>query len=317
MKIGLRTIKTAIGAAIALLIAEAIGLAYPTSAAIITVLSVTNTKRSTAKTAIGRVLSLTLALAVALICFSILGFNAIAFGLYLLIFIPFSVKFKLSEGIAVSSVLITHFLSDGRFSWPAIANEYLLMIIGVGCALAVNLYMPDTEKRIQEDQLVVEVIMRDLLQEMATYLNQSSKEAMLFQMCQSLADFIKEAQNNARQFEENRFVGANHYYFEYFAMRRLQLRILNNMLTILQDLSATEEEAHELQELLNFTSETLAEDNDGKAIQEKIAETNQKYRQKDLPDSREAFENRAQLFQLFQLFQEFIEIKASFHRQQK
>lgn len=317
MKIGLRTVKTAVGAAIALLIAEAIGLAYPTSAAIITVLSVTNTKRSTARTAVGRILSLTLALAVALICFSILGFHAIAFGLYLLIFIPFSVKFKLSEGIAVSSVLITHFLSDGRFSGPAIANEYLLMTIGVGCALAVNLYMPDTEKRIQEDQLVVEVMMKDLLQEMSEYLNQSSKEAMLFQVCYSLADFIKEAQDNARQFEENRFVGANHYYFEYFAMRRLQLRILSNMLTILQDLSATEEEARELRELLNFTSETLAEDNDGKAIQVKIAETDQKYRQKDLPDSREAFENRAQLFQLFQLFQEFIEIKASFHRQQK
>lgn len=49
MKIGLRNIKTAVVAPVALLLATGINLESASSAAIITILTVTNTKRSTAK----------------------------------------------------------------------------------------------------------------------------------------------------------------------------------------------------------------------------------------------------------------------------
>ena len=168
MKIGLRTIKTAVAAPIALLLAGGLSLESAASAAIITILTVTNTKRSTAK---NRLFSLTLATSIAAICFSLLGFHPIVFGLYLLFFIPLSIQFDLAEGIAVSSVLITHYLAAGEMPVPLIINEYLLMIIGVGCALAANLYMPNTEKKIQEDQAVVEVSMKKMLGQMSAYLN--------------------------------------------------------------------------------------------------------------------------------------------------
>lgn len=226
MKIGLRTIKTAVAAPIALLLAGGLSLESAASAAIITILTVTNTKRSTAKTALNRLFSLTLATSIAAICFSLLGFHPIVFGLYLLFFIPLSIQFDLAEGIAVSSVLITHYLAAGEMPVPLIINEYLLMIIGVGCALAANLYMPNTEKKIQEDQAVVEVSMKKMLGQMSAYLNQPAKEELLT----------------------------------------------------------------------------------------KIAETDQRYQQKKLPESRQSFEERAMLFQLFRLFQDFIEIKAGFNR---
>ena len=175
MKIGLRTIKTAVAAPIALLLAGGLSLESAASAAIITILTVTNTKRSTAKTALNRLFSLTLATSIAAICFSLLGFHPIVFGLYLLFFIRLSIQFDLAEGIAVSSVLITHYLAAGEMPVPLIINEYLLMIIGVGCALAANLYMPNTEKKIQEDQAVVEVSMKKMLGQMSAYLNQPAK----------------------------------------------------------------------------------------------------------------------------------------------
>ncbi|WP_414630000.1 aromatic acid exporter family protein [Enterococcus faecalis] len=46
MKIGLRTVKTAISAALAMIIAEKLGLLYAPSAGIISVLSVTSTKKN-------------------------------------------------------------------------------------------------------------------------------------------------------------------------------------------------------------------------------------------------------------------------------
>ena len=277
-------------------------------------MTVTNTKRSTAKTALNRLFSLTLATSIAAICFSLLGFHPIVFGLYLLFFIPLSIQFDLAEGIAVSSVLITHYLAAGEMPVPLIINEYLLMIIGVGCALAANLYMPNTEKKIQEDQAVVEVSMKKMLGQMSAYLNQPAKEELLRQECLSLRDFVREAQVRAQEYEENRFFSGNSYYFEYFAMRRLQLKVLSDMLQILNRLDAEPEDVQELQELFEFTAQTLAEDNDGAEILTKIAETDQRYQQKKLPESRQSFEERAMLFQLFQLFQDFIEIKAGFNR---
>ena len=314
MKIGLRTIKTAVAAPIALLLAGGLSLESAASAAIITILTVTNTKRSTAKTALNRLFSLTLATSIAAICFSLLGFHPIVFGLYLLFFIPLSIQFDLAEGIAVSSVLITHYLAAGEMPVPLIINEYLLMIIGVGCALAANLYMPNTEKKIQEDQAVVEVSMKKMLGQMSAYLNQPAKEELLRQECLSLRDFVREAQVRAQEYEENRFFSGNSYYFEYFAMRRLQLKVLSDMLQILNRLDAEPEDVQELQELFEFTAQTLAEDNDGAEILTKIAETDQRYQQKKLPESRQSFEERAMLFQLFRLFQYFIEIKAGFNR---
>lgn len=314
MKIGLRTIKTAVAAPIALLLASGLNLESATSAAIITILTVTNTKRSTAKTALNRLFSLTLATLIAFICFSLLGFHPLAFGLYLLLFIPLSIRFDLAEGIAVSSVLITHYLVAGEMPLSLVVNEYLLMVIGISCALAANLYMPNTEKKIQEDQAVVEVFMKKMLGQMSAYLNQPDKEEQLRKECLSLRDFVRDAQIRAQEFEENRFFFGNSYYFEYFAMRRLQLKVLTDMLQILNRLDAEPEDVQELRELFEFTAQTLAENNDGSVILAKIAETDQRYQQKRLPENRQAFEERAKLFQLFQLFQVFIEIKAGFNR---
>jgi uncharacterized membrane protein YgaE (UPF0421/DUF939 family) len=314
MKIGLRTIKTAVAAPVALLLATGINLESASSAAIITILTVTNTKRSTAKTALNRLFSLTLATAIAAACFLILGFHPITFGLYLLVFIPLSIRLGLSEGIAVSSVLITHYLAAGEMPVSLIINEYLLMIIGVSCALAANLYMPNTEKKIQEDQVVVEVSLKRMLEKMSAYLNQPAKEELLRQECLSLRGFVRQAQERAQEFEENHFFSGNSYYFEYFAMRRLQLKVLSDMLQILNRLDAAAEDVQELRELFEFTAQTLAEDNDGAAILEKIDEADQRYQQKKFPESRQACEERAMLVQLFQLVQEVIELKAGFYR---
>lgn len=116
MKIGLRTVKTAISAALAMIIAEKLGLLYAPSAGIISVLSVTSTKKTSVMTGIYRLLSLALATILAYICFTFLGFTAIAFGIFLLLFIPAAVYFQLSDGIVVSSVLVTHYLVEKNLS---------------------------------------------------------------------------------------------------------------------------------------------------------------------------------------------------------
>ncbi len=73
------------------------------SAGIIALLSVGNTKRSTLYTGIYRITAFILATLVAFISFSVLGYTILGFGLFLLLFIPVTNDFKLTEGIVVNS----------------------------------------------------------------------------------------------------------------------------------------------------------------------------------------------------------------------
>ena len=81
MKIGLRTVKTAISAALAMIIAEKLGLLYAPSAGIISVLSVTSTKNICHDRNLSFVI-LSFSNYFSVYLFYFLGFTAIAFGIF-------------------------------------------------------------------------------------------------------------------------------------------------------------------------------------------------------------------------------------------
>lgn len=313
MKIGLRTIKTVIASVLAILIATQLHLLYATAAGIIAILSVGNTKKTSLKSGLGRVLSLGLAIILSFICFTTLGFHTWAFGVFLLVFIPLSVRFNLADAIVVNSVLITHFLVEKNFSWQMILNETLLMTIGVGLALLLNLYMPDNEKQLKEDIKAIEEDFRTIIFAMAAHLN-LEKIAPLDDACLDLRSKLRAALNQAHIHQKNQWISEEDYYSEYFSMRLAQLRILRDMVNLLIEIDIDGLFVDELRKVLISTAENFAEENDGKLILWQIEAVYQNYRQKPLPQTREEFENRALLFQFLQSFRSFVEIKAIFYQ---
>lgn len=319
-RIGLRTIKTAVSATLAILIATQFHLEYPTAAGIIALLSVSNTKRSSLKLGIYRLLSLTLATCLSLLCFQLLGYNAIAFGIFLLLFIPLAVMGNMSDGIVVSSVLITHYLVVQKFSLAIIVNAYLLMIIGVGLAWLVNLYMPNVEKHLKEDQQKIELSFRKVLREMAEFFVPNAEKGLGNQcdsLIQELEKAIQTGENWARTHAENQMREQNRYYQHYFDMRRIQVQMLKEMLQLLKEIEIEQVSGQAMQELFLYTAQTFAEENDGMKIAEKIACIYRSYQELPLPKTRIEFENRARLYQLLSQFQTFIEIKIGFYYQKK
>ncbi|HJD14672.1 MAG TPA: aromatic acid exporter family protein [Candidatus Enterococcus stercoripullorum] len=316
MKIGLRTIKTVIASVLAILIATQLHLLYATAAGIIAILSVGNTKKTSLKSGLGRVLSLGLAIVLSFICFMILGFHPWAFGVFLLVFIPLSVRFNLADAIVVNSVLITHFLVEKSFSWQMILNETLLMTIGVGLALLLNLYMPDNEKQLKEDIKAIEEDFRTIIFAMAAHLN-LEKMAPLDDACLDLRAKLRAALNQAHIHQKNQWISEEDYYSDYFSMRLAQLRILRDMVNLLIEIDIDGLFVDELRKVLISTAENFAEENDGKLILWQIEAVYQNYRQKPLPQTREEFENRALLFQFLQSFRSFIEIKAIFYQKEQ
>lgn len=316
MKIGLRTIKTVIASVLAILIATQLHLLYATAAGIIAILSVGNTKKTSLKSGLGRLLSLGVAIILSFICFTTLGFHPWAFGVFLLVFIPLSVRFNLADAIVVNSVLITHFLVEKSFSWQMILNETLLMTIGVGLALLLNLYMPDNEKQLKEDIKAIEEDFRTIIFAMAAHLN-LEKIAPLDDACLDLRSKLRAALNQAHIHQKNQWLSEEDYYSDYFSMRLAQLRILRDMVHLLIEIDIDGLFVDELRKVLISTAENFAEENDGKLILWQIEAVYQNYRQKPLPQTREEFENRALLFQFLQSFRSFVEIKAIFYQNEQ
>lgn len=131
MRIGMRTVKTVVSSMLSMVTAQMFSLLFWPSAGIIALLSVGNTKRSTLRTGMLRIAAFILATVIAFISFFIFDYTILGFGLFLLLFIPLTVGLKLTDGIVVNSVLVTHYLSEKNMSWSLIGNAASLMAIGV------------------------------------------------------------------------------------------------------------------------------------------------------------------------------------------
>ena len=63
-------------------------------------------------------------------------------GIFLLMFTPLCMKWGIQEGISVNTVLMTHILAEGSMGMADIANEALLLFVGTGMGVLLNLYIP-------------------------------------------------------------------------------------------------------------------------------------------------------------------------------
>ncbi|AQP54304.1 hypothetical protein CBF34_03365 [Vagococcus penaei] len=312
MRIGLRTIKTVIAAVLAILLANFFGLTAPTTAGIIAILSVTNTKKSSFKVGFGRIVALLGALLIAYGCYSLLGYNAFAFGLFLLIYIPLAARFKVAEAIPVNSVLITHFLMAQSMSLDLVLNAIYLLLIGVGLALVANLYMPNVEKEIKTNQQVVDETIQFILMKLSRSLSQSATFEECDVLLEGLSKSIKQGTVYARNHQENRLLTSSGYHFEYFQMRRMQLSVLESMTRLIREIDVDSDVAKEVSTLLATISKEYGEKNDAQALKEQVEQVYNVYVGKPLPATRSEFENRARLYQLLNDIQLFIDIKVNF-----
>lgn len=308
-------IKTVVAATLAMIAADQLQLQYATAAGIIAILSVGNTKKTTLNVGVGRLASLAMATMIAYFCFTLFGYTAVVFGLFLLLFIPLADYFKLTDGIVVNSVLITHFLIEKEFTLELVRNEFLLMILGVGIALLFNLYMPDKEENLKDMIRKLEDNFREMLFEISEKINRPEMKTAVPANCHQLLNEIIDAQKQAQLHRENHWKSDEIYYESYFSMRRVQLRILLEMVELLEEIQVEEILVEDLRLLLQYSATTFSEKNDGQQLLKRIQAVYDVYQMKDLPASRYEFENRARLFQFLQLFKSFVEVKVEFFGQ--
>lgn len=313
MPIFQRTIKLILATVLAIYLAAFLGLNYATSAGIIAILSILDTRKSSFKMARDRLFSTLLALAIAWLTFSILGFEVWTLALYLLLYVPTAYHFKWEAGIAPSTVLVTHLLLEKNTSLTFLGNELAIFLIGAGLALLFNLYMPSQAKKIQAYHEEVKDLLKQILLRFESFLlnGDGRNEATLIA---ELDRTLDEALQVVYLDRHNQVFNQTNYEVHYFEMRRAQNKILRNMAKNINSCQLEARESVILASLFERTAQQLSRENPALELLEDIALFHQTFRQRPLPQTRQEFETRATLFQLLQDMEEFIQLKVDFYQ---
>ena len=328
-------LKVALGSALSIWIAGSFGLLYSPSAGIITLLSIQNTRRETLSIAVRRLLAFLLSIGVAYIVFSLMGYTFAAFGVFLLFFVGLCLVIGLQEGISMNAVLMTHFLVEGHMKPALIGNEVLLLIIGMGIGILINMIMPKYKDKIRREQTEVEKEMKRILSGLADTLR--SKEACLIQgggygsseeegnmlppVPEDIGkgveftdlDFILEGLL-IKAYEDvgNTILNNTKYLVAYLEMRKLQVEVLKSIAGHIGSIPVILRQSLPLADFLEHVSASFHELNNAIGLLAELKELNRHYKKEALPVTREEFEYRATLFQVLKELEYFLLLKRNF-----
>ncbi|WP_077621639.1 aromatic acid exporter family protein [Sediminibacillus massiliensis] len=311
MKIGYRTIKTAIGTPVAIWLAQLLQLDNFVSAGIITILCIQPTRKRSFLSSWHRFGACLLAMIFSFGIFETLGFHPLSIGILLILFIPATVKLKLTPGIVTSSVIILHLYSSSNISVSLIINELILIFVGIGMALILNLYMPSLETDLVDLQERVEDNFKTILKEIAIYLREG-RETWTGKELQETEDYLKEAERLVSRDIENHLLRDKHTFFDYFVMRKKQFELLRRMLPLISQMNRLYEQNYRMADFFDELSEAVNPGNTAKLHLQTLKELRGTFDEDDLPKTREEFETRANLFRLLHEIEQYLVLKRTF-----
>ncbi|MDY4166086.1 MAG: aromatic acid exporter family protein [Fournierella sp.] len=308
----LRVAKYALGGLLASFFAALLGLSYSTSAGVIAILSIQTTRKQTLALVLRRFTAFFAAMALAFGCFSLLGYHLIAFGLFLLLFAAFCQWFGLQEALVMNTVLVLHLYAERTMNLFWLRNELLLLLIGAGIGILVNLYMPGAAKAIRQSQAQVEQAFRDILQRMADRLLTRSKQGYTDSCFAPLEQQLEGLARKARENQDNALLSDQWYFVNYVSMRQRQLTVLRRIYDNIHRLDQVPEQALSIADLLEEISRSFHEHNNAAALLQKLHGMQISMRDEPLPQSRAEFENRALLYRVLYDLEDFLQLKADF-----
>lgn len=307
-----RTVKLVLATVLAIALADYLGLSYTTSAGIIAILSVLDTRRSSIKIAGQRLISAILALVIASILFYLFGYHLWVVALYMAIYVPLAYFFDVAVGIPPITVLVLHLYLEKTVSPTWLWNELSLFLIGAGVALGLNLYMPSKQSRIEAYHARVEEKLKAILMRFNEFLlkGDGTNEAVLIG---ELDQLLSEARELVYLEYNNQLFQQSNDQVHYFDMRVEQSKLLRQMAINVNSCQLESRESVILAHLFYATADQLSQKNPAKHLLLDIAEFREVFRQRPLPQTRDEFETRAVLFQLLNDLERFIQLKVDFY----
>jgi uncharacterized membrane protein YgaE (UPF0421/DUF939 family) len=309
--IGYRTLKTALGASIAIAIAQYFDLQFFSAAGILTILCVQPTKKKSVHAVYTRVVASFVGIILAYLFFEIFGYHPITLGLMLLLFIPTIVSLKVSAGFVSSTVIIMHIYSVSAFTLELLYNELALMAIGYSVGLLVNMYMPDIQPELNYYRQKIETLYKKIFSEIAKYLKEGDTLWDGKELVEAV-EVLNKAKALAFQDVENHLTRKENFYYLYFDMREKQLEIIERVLPKITALPVIVQQAELVSVFMEDLSENVHSGNTASHYREKLEEVKVEFAKMPLPDDHHTFLAMAALYQFIEEMDAYLAIKQSF-----
>ncbi|MEO4052509.1 aromatic acid exporter family protein [Solibacillus sp. CAU 1738] len=309
--IGYRTLKTAIGASLAIAIAQFFDLHFFSAAGILTILCIQPTKKKSVHAVYTRFVSSIIGILLAFLFFETLGYNPIVFGVMLVLFVPTIVSLGVSAGFVSSAVIIMHIYTEAHFTWALLANELSLMAIGYGVGLAVNMYMPDIRQQLDRYRLQIEANYQKIFSEIAQYLRNGDTLWDGKELIDSV-NILNKAKALAFQDVENHLTRKDNIYYVYFDMREKQLEIIERVLPKITTLPVIVQQSELVAVFMEDISEHVHSGNTASHFREKLDDVKEEFAKMPLPNDHQTFIAMAALYQFIEEMDAYLEIKQSF-----
>lgn len=304
--------KITIAAILAILVADSINLQFSSTAGIITILSIQKTKKETLKTAGRRGMAFLIALLISSICFLAMGFHVLSFAVYLFIFSMVCLYFGWIEAIAMDSVLITHFLSEGNINWEIFVNEILLFAIGIGFGVLANLHLRKKKKEFEILADDVDLEIRGILRRMAQRLLEEDKSEYNGKCFEKLEIEVEQAKQSAFRNYNNQILNASYYEIDYIKMRENQIEVLRHIYESIKMVQTIPSQTKKIANLIIKIEEGYHKENTVKAFLKELTDLLKEMKREELPSTRDEFEARAVLFYITKQLEEFLTLKEKF-----
>ncbi|AWE07869.1 hypothetical protein DCE79_10935 [Lysinibacillus sp. 2017] len=309
--IGYRTLKTALGASIAIAIAQYFDLQFFTAAGILTILSIQSTKRKSVHAVYTRIVSSVIGMIYAFVFFEIFGYHAFILGIVLVLFIPTIVSLGVAEGFVSSAVVMMHIFFTANFTMDLFINEVAIMAIGFGMGLIVNMYMPDIQQGLFHHQDEVEELFKKILSEIADYLRNGDTMWDGKELIEA-TNVLNDAKALAFKDVQNHLSRKDNIFYIYFDMREKQLEIIERVLPKITALPVMTEQAPLIATFLEDLSEHVHGGNTASHFLEKLDKVKEEFAKMPLPKDHETFLAMAAMYQFIEEMDEYLVIKQSF-----
>ena len=309
--LGYRTIKSAVGAGLAIWIASFLDLEFATFSAIIMIMCIEQTKKKTLITMKDKFFASLLSLVIGAFIFELLGYHPLVFSLFILLFTPILMKLNIQAGFVTSMVVVLHVYTVQHANMQMFLNEFYIIAIGMGIAFLVNSFMPNYKEHIENYKQEIEEKFRIILFEFAAHLRDSTRNWDGKEVSQA-EEIIYRAKSIAIQDVENHLMRKQNKNFYYLEMREDQLELLKQMMRIIAVFSSADMQVKQKEMFAEFLENLSENVHSGDTTDLSLAELeklHESYRKSDLPKTREEFEIRANLFYMIFEMENYLKIK--------
>ena len=291
-----KVLKLSLGSILAIIIASLFKLEYPIVAGVITILVVKDTKRETLVGTLSKVFGFILCTIYSYICFSLLGYNLLAFSTYIFITIFTCFALKIRDVIALCVVIASHYLIQGSMSIYWILNETGIFIIGAGIGIVINMFMPSNFHKIYLGQEKLQEQVSLILIDIASIISNPDKELDFQDNLDKLNKLINNSTKAAYENINNNLLSDTKYFLEHMEIIKSQRDILNNLYELVYQLDYVPYQGYIIAEFLNRVGNTAFNSNKVSTLLDDLEKIYNDMKTQPLPKNREEFENRAILF---------------------